>query len=145
MPKVSEKVFNIFVTSIFLKKVKNKFRDLTVLTGSNTTLTIYYTFNILSSLILFVYQQVIHTKSFLQLINCLCNIISLLLFQITSDHGSWLVSMIFLIQIVILCRRALQKISPYFRTIASKSFDIKLAFYEKVLYNITVLVLQTKS
>ena len=63
-------------------EVRNKVRDLTPLAGSNITLTIYYTSNVLPPLTLFLSQYQIYTKLFLHLINCLCNI-SLFLFQVT--------------------------------------------------------------
>ena len=65
---------------ILRKKVRNEVRDLTALAFSNTTFTIYYTYNVLPPLTLFLSQYGIHTKPFLHLISCLC--ISLL-FQIT--------------------------------------------------------------
>ena len=49
--------------------------DLTALAGSNATLIIYYTSNVLPPFILFLSQYGIPTESFLHLINCLCNII----------------------------------------------------------------------
>ena len=64
------------------KEVRNEVRDLTALAGSNTTRTIYYTSNVLPSLSLFLSQYGIHAKPFLHLINCMCNICSLL-FQVT--------------------------------------------------------------
>ena len=66
------------------KEVRNEVRYLTVLAGSNTTLTTYYTSNVLSPLTFFLSQHGTHTKSFLHLINCLCNISLLLLFQVTA-------------------------------------------------------------
>ena len=51
MPKVPVNVCNISV-----EKVRNNVKDLTALAGSNTTLTIYYTFNILSQLTFFLCQ-----------------------------------------------------------------------------------------
>ena len=55
--------------------------DVTALAGSNTPLTIYYTSNVLLPLTLFHSQYGIHPKTFLHLINCLCNVSSLLLSQ----------------------------------------------------------------
>ena len=66
----------------FKEEVWDEVRDLTALAGSNTTLTIYYTFSDLPPLILFQYG--IHTKSSLHLINCLLNISLFLLFQVTE-------------------------------------------------------------
>ena len=71
--------FAIFVWH-FRKEVGNEVRDLTALTGSNTTLTTY-TSNVLPPLTLFLSIYGIHAKPFLHLINCLCNISSLL-FQV---------------------------------------------------------------
>ena len=65
------------------KEVRNEIRDLLALAGSNTALTSYYTSNALPPLTLFLSQYEIHTNPFLHLINCLCNISSLLLFQVT--------------------------------------------------------------
>ena len=64
------------------KEVANEVRDLNALAGSNTTLTIYYTSNVLLLLNLFLSQYGIHTKPFSYLINCLFNINLLLLFQV---------------------------------------------------------------
>ena len=62
-----------------LKKLaRNEVRDSTELAGSDTTLTIYFTSNVLSTLTLFLSQYEIHAKSFLHFINGLCNISSLL-------------------------------------------------------------------
>ena len=65
------------------KDVRNKVRDLTALIGSDTTLKIYYTFNVVPPSTLLLSQCGIHIKLFLHLINCLCNLSSLLLFQVT--------------------------------------------------------------
>ena len=62
--------------------VRNEVSDLTALAGSNPTLAIYYTSNVLPPLTLFLSQYGIHTKPCLHLINCLCNKSSLL-FQVT--------------------------------------------------------------
>ena len=71
------------ISLCYLKKeVRNQVRDLTALTGSNTTLTIYYTSDVLLRLTLFLFQYGIHTKPFFHLTNCFCNISSLL-FQVT--------------------------------------------------------------
>ena len=67
----------------FKEEVWDEVRDLTALAGSNTTLTIYYTSNVLPPFTLFLSQFRIHTKLFLHLIICLCNISLLLLFQVT--------------------------------------------------------------
>ena len=67
------------------KEVRNEVRYLTALVGSITALTIYYTSNVLPPLNLFLSQYGIHTKPFFHLINCLCNISLLLLFQVTVD------------------------------------------------------------
>ena len=64
------------------KEVRNEVKDLTALAGSNATLTIYYTSNVLPPLTLFPSPYGIHTKSFLHLIIFLCNISSFL-FQVT--------------------------------------------------------------
>ena len=56
--------------------------DLPTLAGSSTTPTIYCASNVLPPLILFLSQYGIHTRSFLHLIICLCNI-SLSCFHIT--------------------------------------------------------------
>ena len=66
----------------FKKEVRNEVRDLTALAGSITTLTIYYTYNVLPPLTLIYSQYGIHSKPFLRFINGLCNINSLL-FQVT--------------------------------------------------------------
>ena len=71
-----------YLYDIVRKKSGMKNKDLTALAGSDTTLTIYYTFNILPPLTCFFSQYGIHTKPLLHLINCLCNI-SLLLFEVT--------------------------------------------------------------
>ena len=63
------------------KEVINKVRDSTARAVSNTTLTIYYTSNVLPPLTLFLSQYGIHTKPF-RLINGLCNISSLV-FEVT--------------------------------------------------------------
>ena len=63
------------------KEVRNEVRNLTALVGSNATHTVYYTSNVLPLLTFFVSWYGIHTKLFLHLINCLCNISSLL-FQV---------------------------------------------------------------
>ena len=68
------------------KNVREEVRDLPTLADSNTTLTTHYTFNVFPLLTFFLSQYWIHTKSFLHLINCLCNITSLLLFQAISMH-----------------------------------------------------------
>ena len=47
------------------KEVRDEVRDLTALAGSNTTLTIYYTSNVLPPLTIFFTQYGIHTKPFL--------------------------------------------------------------------------------
>ena len=44
---------------------QGKARDLNALAGSNTTITIFYTFNVLPPLTLFLFQYGIYTKSFL--------------------------------------------------------------------------------
>ena len=62
---------------------EKEIRNETALAGSNTALTIYYTFNVFPPLNLFLSQYGIHTKPFLNLINYLCNISLLLLFQVT--------------------------------------------------------------
>ena len=67
------------------KEVRNEVRDLTAWVDSNTTLTIYYTSNVLPLLTLFLSQYEIHTKLSLYLIRCSCNISLLLLFQVTVD------------------------------------------------------------
>ena len=67
-----------------MKEVRKEVRDLTALAGSNTTVTICYASNVLLSLIRFLFQYGIYTKPFLHLINCLCNVSSLL-FQVTED------------------------------------------------------------
>ena len=74
-----------FAISLWHLKIefRNEVRDLTALAGSYTTLTIYYTFKALPPLTLFLSQYGIHTKPFLHLINCLCNISLLFLFQVT--------------------------------------------------------------
>ena len=64
------------------KEVTSEVRNLTALAGSNTTLMIYCTFNVSLPMILFLSQYGIHTKPLLYLINCLCSISSLLLFQV---------------------------------------------------------------
>ena len=56
--------------------------ELTGLAGSNTSLTINYTSNVLPPLTLFFSECGIHTKRFLHLFNHLCSISSLL-FQVT--------------------------------------------------------------
>ena len=56
------------------KEVGDEVKVLTTLAGSNTTLMIYYTFNLVPPLNLFLSQYEIHTKLFLYFINCLCNI-----------------------------------------------------------------------
>ena len=66
------------------KEVRNEVRDLTALAGLNTVLAIYYTSMVLPQLTLFLSQYGVHAKSFLHLINCLCKITSLLLFQVTG-------------------------------------------------------------
>ena len=63
------------------KEVKNEVRDLAALAGSNTTLTIYYTFHVLPPFTLFVCQYGIHTKLFLHVINYVFKISSTL-FQV---------------------------------------------------------------
>ena len=55
-------------------------------TISNIALTIYNTPNVLPPLILSLSQYGIHTKPFLHLINCLFNLRSLVLFQVTMDQ-----------------------------------------------------------
>ena len=65
------------------KEVRNEVRDLTALAVSNIALTIYYTSNDLPPLPHFFSQYGIHTKPCFHRINCLCNISSLLLFQVT--------------------------------------------------------------
>ena len=50
-----------------------------------TTLAIYYTANVHPPLNPFLSQYGIHTKPFLHLINCLCNISLLLLFHVKVD------------------------------------------------------------
>ena len=65
------------------KEVRNEVRDLTALAGSNITLTIYYTFNVLPPLALFIFA-LFHTKLFFHLINCLCNVS---LIVIVSSYG----------------------------------------------------------
>ena len=55
-------------------------------TVSNIALTIYNTPNVLPPLILSLSQYGIHTKPFLHLINCLFNLRSLVLFQVTIDQ-----------------------------------------------------------
>ena len=64
------------------KEVRNEVRDLTALTGSDTTLAIYCTSIALPPLTLFLSQCGIHTMPFLHLVNCFCNISSFL-FQVT--------------------------------------------------------------
>ena len=64
------------------KEVRNEVRVMTALAGSTTTLTIYNTSNFLPTLNIFLSQYGIYTKSFLHLINCLCRISPLLLFQV---------------------------------------------------------------
>ena len=62
MPRVCRQVCNVF---LYLKKeVRNEVRGLTALAGSNTTLTIYYTSNVLPPWNLFLSQYGIHTKPF---------------------------------------------------------------------------------
>ena len=56
-----------------MKEAKNEVRELTALAGSNTSLSIYYKFNVLPLLNLFLSQYRIHTKPFHHLINFLCN------------------------------------------------------------------------
>ena len=51
------------------------------LARSSTTFVSYHTFNILSPMTLFLSQYESHAKPFLHLINCLCNISSML-FQV---------------------------------------------------------------
>ena len=46
------------------KEVRNEVRDLTALAGSTTTLTIYYTFNVLTTSNLFLSQYEMHTEPF---------------------------------------------------------------------------------
>ena len=65
------------------KEVRNEVRDLTALAVSNIALTLYYTSNDLPPLPHFFSQYGIHTKPCFHRINCLCNISSLLLFQVT--------------------------------------------------------------
>ena len=62
------------------KEVKNEVRNLTALPASNTALTIYYVSRVFPPLTLSLTQYGIHTKPFLHLISCLCNISLLLLF-----------------------------------------------------------------
>ena len=64
------------------KEVRSEVMDLPALAGSSTTPTIYCASNVLPPLILFLSQYGIHTRSFLHLIICLCNI-SLSCFHIT--------------------------------------------------------------
>ena len=63
------------------KEGKNDIRDLTAMAGANIVLKICYTSNVLPPLALFPSHYRIHTKPFLDLINCLCSISSLL-FQV---------------------------------------------------------------
>ena len=77
-------------------EVRNKVRDLTPLAGSNITLTIYYTSNVLPPLTLFLSQYQIYTNLFLHLINCLCNISLIFVSSYSrSMYASWLVIFLF--------------------------------------------------
>ena len=60
------------------KKSGMKLWDLTAQAGSNATLIIYYASSVLPPVTLFLPHYGIHTKPFRYLINCLCNIRSLL-------------------------------------------------------------------
>ena len=63
------------------KRVRNEVRDSTELAVLGTSLVIYYTSNVIPPLTYFLSQNGIHNKSFPHLINCLCDISSLL-FQV---------------------------------------------------------------
>ena len=58
-------------TRVCLKYFMSDCRDLTARADSNTTLTIYYAFNVLPPLTLFLSQYGIHTKRYFLWINCL--------------------------------------------------------------------------
>ena len=73
----------IRLQDLLINHIWNEVRDLTELAGSNTTFTIYYTSNVLLPLAFFLSQYGVHVKLFLHLINCLCNISLLLLFEVT--------------------------------------------------------------
>ena len=81
IPKISSK----FAISFWhlKKEVRNEVRDLNAQAGSNTALTIFYKSNVLPPRTVFLSQYGSHTKPFLPVINCLCNINLLLLFQVT--------------------------------------------------------------
>ena len=74
------------------KEVKNEIRDLTSLTASSTTVTIYYKSNVLQPLTFLLSQYGINTKPFLHLINCLCNISSLLSSKEYYNYQFWTVN-----------------------------------------------------
>ena len=70
-------------------EVRNEIKDLTALADSNTTLKISSTSNVLAPLNFFSTQYGINITPFLHLINCFCNISSLLLFQMTAYRYSY--------------------------------------------------------